>query len=68
MENRKDPGTLGEAIELMTSQAEELFSVDREDFHSLLFESGGVRSLGGGILGCTDVAKHWIDTANAAPI
>ena len=67
-DNRKDPGTLEKAIKLMTSRAKDLSSVDIEHLQSLLFEFGGVISLGDDDLGCTDVVKHRIDTGGAAPI
>ena len=67
-ENRKDPGTLEKAVKLMTSRAKDLSSVDIEHLQSLLFEFGGVISLGDDDLGCTDVVKHQIDTGDAAPI
>ena len=67
-ENRKDSGTLEEAVKLMTSRAKDLSSVDIERLQSLLFEYGGVISLGDDDLGCTDVVKHRIDTGDAAPI
>ena len=52
----------------MTSRAKDLSSVDIERLQSLLFEYGGVISLGDDDLGCTDVVKHRIDTGDAAPI
>ena len=52
----------------MTSQAKDLSSVDIERLQSLLFEYGGVISLGDDDLGCTDVVKHRIDTGDAASI
>ena len=60
-ENR-DSGTLEEAVKLMTSRAKDLSSEDIERLQSLLFEYGGVISLGDDNLGCTDVVKHRIDT------
>ena len=45
-ENRKDSGTLEEAVNLMTSRAKDLSSVDIEHLQSLLFEYGGVIPLG----------------------
>ena len=67
-ENRKDPGTLEKAVKSVTSQAKDLSSVDIEHLQSLLFEFGGVISLGDDDLGCTDFVKHRIDTGDAAPI
>ena len=64
----KDSGTLEEAVKLMTSRAKDLSSVDIERLQSLLFEYGGVISLGNDDLGCTDVVKHRIDTGDVAPI
>ena len=52
-DNRKDQGTLEKAVKLMTSRAKDLSSMDIEHLQSLLFEFGGVISLGDDDLGCS---------------